>query len=126
MEKRENTARVILNEQHSLLPDQIRALDEQFSSWEILPVPASGWTQVEMAEVGRPLCEKAAPGVFVSPVPVLLGVLAGKCDLHWSHGHRPFEVWVMHNDLREKKELPGGKIIQTVAQTGWELVCVAA
>ena len=28
----------------------------------------------------------------------------------------------LHNDRREKKELPNGKVIMAVAQTGWQLV----
>jgi len=31
-------------------------------------------------------------------------------------------VHIFHNDNREKKELPNGKIIHTVAQKGWVLV----
>jgi hypothetical protein len=32
------------------------------------------------------------------------------------------EFFVLHNDRREKKELPNGKVIMTVAKEGWMIV----
>ena len=32
------------------------------------------------------------------------------------------QVLVFHNDKRQKRELPNGKIISVVAETGWQLV----
>jgi hypothetical protein len=51
--------------------------------------------------------------VFASPIPALIK----KATLE-------FGGWVkiFHNDHREKKELPNGRIIMVVAQEGWELV----
>jgi hypothetical protein len=52
-----------------------------------------------------------------------MNLLAGR-DLVNSDGSG-FNVpsWqVFHNDRREKKELPNGKVIMTVAKEGWELV----
>jgi uncharacterized protein (DUF111 family) len=46
--------------------------------------------------------------IFVSPIPALMKLMR-----HWK---------VFHNDNREKKELPNGKIIMTVAKKGWVLV----
>ena len=105
---------VVMNEQHSLLPDQERVLNENLrGGWELYPVPAEGWTLAEMREkVMGDLF--SAPVVFVSPVPALilwLGAARGGCD-----------VMVMHNDHRVAKELPGGRVIHTVAPEGWVLV----
>jgi len=49
--------------------------------------------------------------VFVSPIPYMVKELAKDAN-----------VLVFHNDRREKKQLPNGKIIQVVAETGWQLV----
>jgi len=35
---------------------------------------------------------------------------------------RETRIRVLHNDNRQKKELPNGKIIMTVAETSWQLV----
>jgi len=32
-----------------------------------------------------------------------------------------YEYYLLHNDRREKKELPNGRVISVVAQTGWQL-----
>ena len=46
-------AKVVLNEQHTLMEEQTKLLNEKFGEdgWEILPVPASGWTKEQMEEV---------------------------------------------------------------------------
>ena len=108
--------KVILNEQHQLLINQDEILTEKYGEgkWKILPVPASGWTLAEMEAVTESLksetvCETVC---FASPIPALMKLVA-------SGG---IEFFVLHNDRREKKELPGGKIIMTVAQEGWVIV----
>lgn len=65
----------------------------------------------EMKEKGRRMM--GSPVIFVSPIPYLIKFLAGSTGT---------DVYVFHNDNREKKELPDGRIIQTVAKTGWQLV----
>jgi len=131
---------VIINEQHSLLPEQKEILKERFGSWKTIEVPASGWELDEMKEVKEKLYRKLAEikgnnillkeydntVVFVSPVPYLIKELSLKSQSgDW--GDNPnkvqlFKVRVFHNDRREKKELPNGKVISVVAKTGWELV----
>ena len=65
--------------------------------------------------------------IFASPVPYMLmrlSDLAAQC-IDPNTGTKAYaleRVYVFHNDNREKKELPNGKIIQTVASTGWILV----
>lgn len=120
---------VILNEQHRLLPDQERLLNERFGdAWEIYHVPADGWTLAEQRKK-RDELETADAVIFASPVPYLLKELsfyqgashmASLENMKVSYG-RP-EVLVFHTDKREKKELPDGRIISVVAAEGWQLV----
>ncbi len=125
---------VIMNENHTLLPEQERILKERFPYLdpEFLFVPATGWTKEEMDQVAASFKEAAiGPDrylsqyiVFVSPIPYLLRELTRaefspypECSIHsgiWAY--------VFHNDRREKKELPDGRIIQVVAQEGCQLV----
>jgi hypothetical protein len=120
-------ARVIINEQHSLLPEQEKILNSQFDSWEFFKVPADGWTLPEIMEKAKELAKDNV--VFCSPIPVLLAELAknagfmdacSKVENGFS-GQVP-SVYVFHNDVREKKELPNGKIISVTAKEGWQLV----
>jgi len=104
--------KVILNEQHKLMDDQKRMLDERFgiAGWEITSVPSKGWILPKMKEVAGDLSNYAV--CFASPIPALMKLVA-------STGN---EFYVLHNDNREKKELPNGKIIMTVAKEGWMIV----
>lgn len=121
-------ANVVLNEQHKLMPAQIALLDAEYESWEIVPVPAAGWTREEIVAKSHILQDHWTHIVFASPVPLLLALCANYDG--YASGAQEFGgqqsnvsgVWLMHNDKREKKELPGGKLIQVVAQEGWELV----
>lgn len=116
---------VIMNVQHKLFPEQLEILDRTFrGNWEYFYVPANGWTLEEQLELADQLQHKGDT-VFASPVPVMLG----RCVAHAVEGEAlggttANTVHVFHNDSREKKELPGGKIIQTVAPTGWKLVTI--
>ena len=97
----------IINAQHSLLKAQSEFLPDEC---EVLQVPASGWTLEEMKKK-RSYLRKYDLIIFVSPIPYLIKELAP-----WK------DVKVFHNDVREKKELPNGKVIMTVAKEGWQLV----
>lgn len=121
--------KVIMNEQHSLLEEQERILNEKFGEWEILSVPSKGWNISEMDEVIRKEFSYWEVAVFASPIPYLIKRLSFRTgaqhvdfieglDLRLNAG----QVFIFHNDKREKKELPNGKVIFTVAKTGWELV----
>jgi hypothetical protein len=103
-------ALVVLNEQHNLMDEQRSILDGLFD-WTIKPVPASGWSLSQMRGVIQELKAFDGEVVFASPVPALLLGMEGR-------------GFLFHNDRREKKELPNGKIIMTVAQTGWQLISV--
>lgn len=139
-------AHVIINESHSLLPEQEQILNAKFDDLVFVKVPQSGWTLDEMKKVAEDLHIQASEAhiirdpdtgetilysadkagnavVFVSPIPYLLKYLSQKAIFADERGKsKLYDVLVFHNDNREKKELPDGKIIQTVAKTGWQLV----
>jgi len=118
---------VIKNEQHSLFEEQIQILEKRFGSYEEYLAPTNGWTLKEMQQHVDFLYQNADIVVFASPVPYILmrlSYLAAQC-MDMNTGVKAYaleRVYVFHNDRREKKELPNGKIIQTVSSTGWELV----
>lgn len=112
--------KVFINEQHTLLPDQEILLNEKFpNNWELCKVPANGWTKQEMHDMFYNRFNELFGGavVFVSPIPYLIKLVAEA-----SGGGAPTYPWIFHNDKREKKELPNGKIISVVAEEGWELI----
>ena len=104
--------KVVLNEQHKLMNDQVKILNERFGeeNWELLMVPKSGWDLKEMKEVVETLKNETV--CFASPIPALMKLVAATDK----------EFFVLHNDRREKKELPNGKVIMTVAKEGWVIV----
>ena len=101
---------VIINEQHEILPEQQKILDS-YGYDKIVKVPASGWTYGKMIDFMYTLNDNDVT-IFVSPIPALMKILTRE-DFYWM---------VFHNDKRDKKELPNGRIIQTIAKTGWRLV----
>ncbi len=114
---------IIINETHSMMDEQKSIIEERYQNYEFLKVPSQGWTLEEMKEIRRKLWKEYMSShgemniIFVSPVPYLLKEIALLGAEFTS-----FRVLVMHNDKREKKELPDGRIISVVAQTGWQLV----
>lgn len=122
--------KVIMNEQHSLMEEQENILNEKFSdNWEIFPVPAEGWTLEEMEKVYEEL-KSGYTIIFASPIPYLIMKLSHDEGYYIATSENPLygvvysssEVMIFHNDKREKKELPNGRIVHVVAQTGWQLV----
>ena len=110
---------VIINEQHTLLPEQESILTEKFGTWLTLLAPTTGWTMEERDII----CDTLRGNVvFVSPIPGMILDLAGRASFEaCNHGSQTVRPWVFSNDTREKKELPGGKVISVTAQTGWYL-----
>lgn len=111
---------VIMNEQHTLLPAQEALLSPGF---EIEKIPADGLTAAHQAAVVDRLVARNVRIVFLSPVPLMLAkasAFMGNCE--GRAGSAPFSVALFHNDRREKKELPGGKVISVVAAEGWQLI----
>lgn len=117
---------VVINEQHSLMAEQTSILNEQFESVELLKVPANGWNLGEIKEVCYGLDYQLMKGyavVFASPIPSMIKMLCVSSTSYEDVTSQTIQnIFVFHNDRREKKELPGGKIIFTVSETGWELV----
>ena len=110
---------IIINEQHTLLPEQESILTENFGTWTTILVPATGWTREERGII----CDTIRGNiVFVSPIPGMILDLAWRASFEsCNHGSQTVSPWVFSNDNREKKELPGGKVISVTAQTGWYL-----
>ncbi len=110
---------IIINEQHKLLPEQQIILTETFGTYSTLLVPATGWDK----QYRDSLCKVLTGNiVFVSPIPGMILDLAVTAALESaSTGKFSVKPWVFSNDTREKKELPNGTIINTVAKTGWYL-----
>lgn len=102
--------KVLINETHQLLDEQITLLNNRFGddNWERLDLPSSGMTLKEMQDLVDSL-HYYSELVIASPVPAIFKLLS-TANMNWS---------VFHNDMRDKKELPNGKIIMTVAKTGW-------
>lgn len=118
-------AQVILNEQHKLLPEQEKILNEKFGAeWKIYPVPELGWNKVQTSNVEWELWKDHPHAVFVfaSPVPLLLANMSVTVGYNRKDYPDEFQVYLFFNSHREKKELPNGKIIFTVPQKGWELI----
>ena len=119
---------VIINEQHTMFPQQVELLNSTYDEWETLLVPAAGWSKEEQEEKSGEIQNHWRDIVFASPVPYLMIMCAqreGKAieAQYWGqHSPETSCVYLLHNDKREKKELPGGKIINAVAQDGWALV----
>lgn len=118
---------VVINQQHEMMTEQRQILDDLYDSWERYDVPATGWTLAEQKKVSADLCDNPADKVIVSPVPFLLMDLAATqaANLEMAPGTPLIfrgRLFLFHNDKREKKELPNGKIICVVASTGWQLV----
>ena len=120
---------LIINEQHTLLPDQARCLEG--TDYETLLVPANGWSRTEMDYIMENLDKEV---IFVSPIPYMIKALAfsagvnvcsNSCGPEYPYAddgdYKPMKVKVFCNNTREKKELPNGKIISVTAKTGWYL-----
>ncbi len=118
--------KIIINEQHTILEDQLRAIEVKFPGCNIQlqPIPAEGLTRFQMEEYAElndlfageedvviPLDEMEM-WVFASPIPYLIKLFV----------NRGIPTYVLHNDKRDKKELPNGEIRSTIASTGWEVL----
>jgi len=129
MKKAMKKALVIINENHSLMTEQKQILEKNYSSIEFLKVPAQGWKLEEMRSIVEEISSMDLKGyyldiVFVSPVPYMIRELTRR-EIFFVNEYAEqtnMFVRVFHNDVREKKELPDGRIISVVAQTGWQLV----
>ena len=119
---------IIINEQHSLLPQQEQLIRKKLGQEiELKKIPSEGINRQEIEELAKELgLLHNVNIVVVSPIPLLLARLAyccGEYDTLAMYGGGPGNpVYILHNDKREKKELPNGKIISVTAQEGLELI----
>ena len=129
--KKRTQVLVVMNENHSLLPEQEEILKAEYEGFDILSVPTEGWTLEEMdSKVEEISVMELQEGkyyldiVFVSPIPYMIRELTRR-EIYFANEYAEQTnrfVRIFHNDRREKKELPDGRIIQTIAETGWQLV----
>ena len=110
-------AKLVINEQHKLLPNQEQVLKEEGIEYELVKIPSDGLTIDQQFELADELSKEEAV-VFVSPVPIVLAHLSylRGCGVGT-------KIYVFANDKREKIE-QNGKIIYTVAKDGWKLVSI--
>ena len=124
-----NKVNVIINQQHTLLPQQQELINKKFKNINFIKVPSNGWTLKEQTEQVKSLLGQTV--VFVSPVPYMLaslslwrgyGLAGNLQEVGLSLKGQGTKVFLFHNDNRDKKELPNGKVISVISATGWELV----
>jgi hypothetical protein len=128
--KMKTNLNIVINEQHKLMPEQEKLIDEMFGKilfrYITVKVPANGWNRQEQESA---LMDMKGAVLFISPIPYMM-VLAAEIaiknnnmdiyiDCRAEIESRITAVMVMCNDTRAKKELPNGKVISVVAETGW-------
>lgn len=118
---------VIMNRQHGLFQEQKEILSNKFKDKiiEFFYIPSHGLSLEEIEILSEEIlsCEKYSDIVFVSPIPHMIQILCVNMGYGLATRNKDYtHVWVFHNDKREKKELPNGKIIQTISKTGWKLL----
>ncbi|MDD3140470.1 MAG: hypothetical protein PHX08_16065 [Lachnospiraceae bacterium] len=110
----------VINQAHSLMEEQKEILNSLIDEGDNLirvDIPEEGLNLDKQIELAHSLMDEMREEdylVFVSPIPCMLGYICAQIESSQN-------VLVFGNDKREKKELPNGKIIQTVSQTGWYL-----
>jgi len=90
---------VIINEQHSLLPEQKKILKDNYKEIYFLKVPKGGWTLKEMQDKFDEIQNFIwynGDVIFASPIPYLLLRLAFH-EGYWSE-HIKGRVRIFHND----------------------------
>ena len=129
---------IIINEDHSLLPEQQEILEERYKSWETILVPREGWSIEGMNRIAYDpkfvttiQDEIIKTVIFVSPIAYMIGKM--QFNKGFDTGIMESNSWediykispvvkVFFNANREAKELSSGKIIHTIAKTGWQLI----
>jgi hypothetical protein len=102
------------------MPEQVEILSRQIGDYKTLNIPVSGLTRSQLESFDEDNnINYGDIVIFASPIPYLIKLLTIKLTNENSFVDN---VLIFHNDTREKKELPNGKVIMTVAQTGWELI----
>jgi hypothetical protein len=109
---------LVINEAHNLFPQQAELLEKRYpQGYKTLLVPEKGWDLAKIKEAVEDL-SAADEVVITSPIPAMFTLLHRKA----MEGSCKSRVRGFHNDRRQKKELPNGRVIQVVAKEGWQLV----
>jgi len=120
-ERDQKVVNVVINEQHTLLPDQERIIKEAgYDKIDFIKVSADGWDKSQMDDFINSYNYRNDI-VFVSPIGYMIKHVSSLMALKTMNNIQCGEVLVMCNDNRDKKELPNGKIISVVAKEGWYL-----
>ena len=101
---------VIINEQHTLMPEQEKIIQDCLGEFSLAKINANGINLQSMKSLLDTI--KGDVLIFASPIPAMIKMAA----------QRGMKFYVLHNDNRDKVELPDGKIIYKVAETGWQLI----
>jgi len=126
---------VVINEAHTLLPQQEALLTSEFGEWAMWPLPKDGLDKEGIFDHARRLVESAISGnraiVFASPVGALIkqvfvtafaaavtedDVFGNEFD--WAD---VVPVFIFFNDRREAVE-KDGRVIHRLHPDGWQLV----
>lgn len=118
---------IIINEQHNLLPQQkeiiIRELGGEI---ELKKIPSEGLSRQQIEGLVEELSKLDTVNIIVlSPIPLLLGRLAhkaGELDGRYDWMCLRSHIYILHNDKREKVELPNGTVRSVISKEGWELI----
>jgi hypothetical protein len=103
---------VVINEQHSILDIQDRIIKDIFPEYSKALIDSQGLNLADQKSLCEYLFKNFQTVIFISPIPFMIKELS-KIDSD--------RVLLMLNDTRIKKELPNGKIIFTISDTGWYL-----
>jgi len=105
-------AKLIINVEQELFPDQIKILNEHYDMFERVNIPSKKLTKSEVADMVTSLNKSGDDIVIRSTLPILMSELQ----------KQNVKFKVFHNECRKKKVLQSGKIIYPVARYGWELI----
>lgn len=143
--------KVIINEQHTIMEEQDKLIRQELGNYELIDnpnmtrmvsdegivgnyevvkIPSEGLNKQQIEKLANELVNDAIVRgeniVVMSPIPLLLGILTREVARYGNEYDGLIGgVYILHNDKREKKELPDGRILSVIASTGWELIRIA-
>lgn len=144
--------KVIINEQHAIMEEQDALIRRKLGNlelvdnpnmtpmvnnqgivgnYEVVKIPSEGLNRQEIEKLTEQLIQDAIIRgddiVVMSPIPLLLAKLTAEIAKYNAEYEDAMTggIYIMHNDRREKKELPDGRVLSVIASTGWELIEIA-
>lgn len=117
---------LIINEAHTLMPEQEKIMKDRFGEWDTILVPNGGWKKEKRDEVCKTLPRTV---VFASPIAGMVKTLTNAACQNNAIDQSGLsgvicetkEVLVFANDNRRKMEVGDGKIVSVIEKTGWYL-----